>query len=83
MSYCDGRHPGLKKYREARAKGKEKAILRKEIVKNNPDLANKPKQLEAIVEGALRAKQSRTIEVKGRNRKGRKGQTRKVVVTKA
>ena len=86
MGYCDGRHPGLQKYRAAREKGTQKAILRKEIAKNNPALASDPKKLEAVVDGAWRAKyQTRTIEVqsKGRRGKGRrhgKPTKRKVVV---
>ncbi len=56
MSYADPRHKGLQQFQEVRAKGKEKAILRKEILENNPRLVNRPKQLEAIVDGALRAR---------------------------
>ena len=46
----------IQHYRECRRRDKAKAILRAEIVKNNPDLAGKPKQLEAVIEGAMKAR---------------------------
>ncbi len=68
MGYADPRHKGLQQFQEVKAKGKEKAILRKEILENNPRLADKPKQLEAIVEGALRAQEARTVVVANRGK---------------
>ena len=49
-------HPGLKTYREARAKDREKYLLRKEILENNPDLVNHPNQLMSIINGAYNAR---------------------------
>ncbi|KKM27453.1 hypothetical protein LCGC14_1574650 [marine sediment metagenome] len=56
MSYADPRNKHLQKFREIKERGREKAILRNEILENNPRLVNLPKQLEAIVDGALRAR---------------------------
>jgi hypothetical protein len=69
--HADHNHPGLKKFREIKAKEKEIAILRKEILENNPMYSEK--QAQEIAQAAYRAKNAsqRTIQVKGRNRKGR------------
>jgi hypothetical protein len=69
--HADPNHPGLKKFREARAKDKAIAILRKEILENNP--AYSDKQAQEIALAAYRAQNaSRTIKVQGRKNKGRK-----------
>ena len=49
-------HPGLKKYREAREKGRKLAILRGEIRKSNPTASDS--QVEEIAKAALRAQQN-------------------------
>lgn len=37
-------HPGIQKFRAARAKGKAIAIARKEVLKNNPELTEQQAQ---------------------------------------
>lgn len=82
--HADFNHPGLKKYREARAKDKAIAILRNEIRQNNANLSNS--QVEKIAQAAYRAQnaQPRTIKVKGKGRKhhSRKSKNNKTLTVK-
>ena len=71
-------HPGLKKFREARAKDKAIAILRNEIKENNPSLSDS--QVQEIAKASYRAQiAQRTIKVKGRKnqRHNHKGKGRR------
>jgi hypothetical protein len=68
--HIESNHPGLKKYREKRAKSRAAAILRNNIRENNPNLSDR--QVEEIAKASLRAKKARTIKVQGRKGK-RKG----------
>lgn len=69
--HADPNHPGLKKYREARARDKRRAIMRAEIRKNNPSLSDN--QVEEIIKAQERAeKQGRIIKVGEKPKKNRK-----------
>ena len=50
--HADSNHPGLRKYRMARARDKERAILRNQIKAANPTF--NPKQVEEIVAGRFK-----------------------------
>jgi len=82
--YADPKNPGLRKFREAREKDKELAILRNEIKENNPNLS--ANQVEEIAKASYRAKHTpqRTVQVQKRGkkirRKGRKNNTMTVKV---
>ena len=70
--HVDENHPGLKKFREARARKKKLAILREEIKKNNPKLSHN--QAQEIAKASLRAQEASaatTIKVQGRKGKGK------------
>lgn len=69
--YVDPNNPGIKKFREARARGKALAIKRAEIRKANPSLSDN--QVEEIIKAQERAeKQSKTIKVGGNAKKNHK-----------
>jgi len=74
--HADSNHPGLKKFREIKAKEKQIAILRAEIMENNPMYSEK--HAHEIAVAAYRAQNaSRTIQVKGRKQKGRHNKGRR------
>jgi len=78
LMYIDPNNPGIKKFREARARGKALAIKRNEIRKANPSLSDN--QVEEIIKAQARAeKQSKTIKVggQGKNRKHKGKRPRK------
>lgn len=80
--YADPKNPGLRKFREAREKGKELAILRKEIRENNENLTES--QVNEIAKASYRAKHTpqRTVQVQKRGKKNRKGRKNKAITVK-
>jgi hypothetical protein len=73
--HADDNHPGLKKYRMARERDKERAILRNKIKTANPALT--PTQIEQVMAGHVKAQQVSSVAVKGHN-----GQPHRVMVQK-
>ena len=65
--YSDPRHPGLKKFREIRAKEKAIAILRNEIKANNPDLSDA--RVQEIAKASYRAKNATQNQGKKQHRR--------------
>lgn len=63
----DENHPGLVKYRAARAAKREKAVARKEIMDNNPELSMQ--QADAIYEAQKRAQAAKKAEKKKKKTK--------------
>lgn len=88
--YADPSNPGIKQFREIRAREKKVGVLRAEIMVNNPDLSQS--HANEIALASLRAAErsaATTIKVKGRrpstvrgrqHNKNRKPKTRSVEV---
>lgn len=73
--HADDNHPGLRKYRLARERDKQKAVLRNQIKTANPTLT--PQQVEQVMAGHIKAQQTTSVAVSGRN-----GQPHRVTVQK-
>lgn len=71
--HADDKHPGLKKFREIRAREKQIAILREEIKVNNPSLTNQ--QVQEVAKASLCAKQASAPKAK-RNKGKSKGKSK-------
>lgn len=68
--HADPNHPGLKKFRKARARDKAIAILRNEIWEANPNYNDS--QVQEIAKAAYRAQTASRPKVqKGRKHKGK------------
>jgi len=72
--YANDRHPGLKKFREIRAKEKAIAILRNEIKGNNPDLSDS--QVREIAQASYRAKNASMPKKRNHKRRSNTPQRR-------
>jgi hypothetical protein len=73
--HADSNHPGLRKYRAARERDRQRAILRSQIKTANPTLT--PVQVEQVMSGHLKAQQVSNVVVRSRN-----GQPHRVEVKK-